>query len=50
MGKSFGYFALLKRMGVAKEMLQIEDYQLLLPIPLQEMDSNPNMEQNPGYK
>lgn len=50
MGKRFGYFAFLKRMGIAKEMLQIEEYQLLLPIPLREIDSNPNIKQNPGYK
>lgn len=50
MGKRFGYFAFLKRMGIAKEMLQIEEHQLLLPIPLREIDSNPNIKQNPGYK
>lgn len=50
MGKRFGYFALLKRMGIAKERLRIEEFQLLLPIPLREIDSNPNIKQNPGYK
>lgn len=50
MGKRFGYFAFLKRMGIAKEMLQIEEYQLLLPIPLREIELNPKIKQNPGYK
>lgn len=49
MGKSFGYFATLKRMGVAKEMLQLKDYQLLLPIPLRETQQAPGITQNPGY-
>lgn len=50
MGKRFGYFAFLKRMGIAKEKLKIEEYQLLLPIPLREIESNPKIKQNPGYK
>ncbi len=49
MGKSSGYFALLKRLGIAKEVLQLQDYQLFLPIPLQEMSKNPMFTQNPGY-
>lgn len=26
-----------------------QDYQVLYPIPLQQLDTNPNLEQNPGY-
>ena len=45
-----GYFAFLKRNGLAKETIGItEDYQLLFPIPQSELDLNPNMVQNPGY-
>lgn len=45
-----GYFAFLKRNGLAKETIGItEDYQLLFPIPQSELNSNPNMVQNPGY-
>lgn len=46
----YGYFALLKRLNLAVEMLNIEKYQQLYPIPAQEMNLNPNMTQNPGYK
>lgn len=45
-----GYFAFLKRNGLAKETIGItEDYQLLFPIPQSELNRNPNMVQNPGY-
>lgn len=44
-----GYFAFLKRTGIAKSEIGYEDYQLLWPIPAQEVMSNPNMTQNPGY-
>lgn len=45
-----GYFAFLKRNGLAKETIGItEDYQLLFPIPQSEINLNPNMVQNPGY-
>lgn len=43
------YFAFLKRTGLAKEVCQIEDYQLLLPIPIQELEMSKDMIQNPGY-
>lgn len=49
-GEKFGYFSFLKRMEAAKEILHIEDYQLLLPIPSLEMENNPNISQNPGYQ
>ena len=43
------YFAFLKRTDLAKEVCDIEDYQLLFPIPSSEVDLNPNIKQNPGY-
>ena len=43
------YFAFLKRNGLAMKELGLEKYQLLLPIPQNEIDMNPNMTQNPGY-
>lgn len=44
-----GYFAFLKRTGLAKTTLGLEDYQLLFPIPQDEIYRNPAMTQNPGY-
>ena len=44
-----GYFAYLKRSGLAKEIVGLEDYQLLLPIPSNEIMLNPYITQNPGY-
>ena len=46
MGEYFGY---LKRNGLAKMVLGYEDYQLLWPIPAQEIALNPYITQNPGY-
>ena len=43
------YFAFLKRTGLAKDICNIEEYQLLLPIPRVEVQQNPFMTQNPGY-
>lgn len=48
-GPDYGYFALLKRLGIAVELLEIQSYQQLYPIPIQELALNPNMTQNPGY-
>ena len=44
-----GYFAFLKRTGLAQSTLGLEEYQLLFPIPQREIDMNPAMTQNPGY-
>lgn len=44
-----GYFAFLKRTGQAQTTLGLEDYQLLFPIPRDEINRNPMMTQNPGY-
>lgn len=43
------YFAFLKRNGLAQTELNIKDYQLLFPIPRNEMDASPNITQNPEY-
>lgn len=43
------YFAFLKRNGLAKKELGLEKYQLLLPIPQNELNANPSLTQNPGY-
>ena len=49
--KGFGsYFSFLRRNNLAVEQLKIKDYQQLLPIPLQEMETNQNLIQNPGWK
>lgn len=44
-----GYFAFLKRTGLAQSTLGLEEYQLLFPIPQSELDMNSAMTQNPGY-
>lgn len=43
------YFAFLKRNGLAMKELGLKKYQLLLPIPENELMANPNLTQNPGY-
>ena len=43
------YFAFLKRTGLAQSTLGLEEYQLLFPIPQDEISMNPYMTQNPGY-
>ncbi len=42
-------FAFMKRNGMAEEEYGVENYRLLLPIPMQEINTNPAMTQNPGY-
>lgn len=49
MPEVIGRFSFLKRTGLAKSELGFEDYQLLLPIPSNEIQKNPNLTQNPGY-
>lgn len=44
-----GYFAFLKRTGLAMPTFGLENYQLLFPIPQDEIYRNPAMTQNPGY-
>ena len=43
------YFAFLKRAGIATEVCGIEDYQLLFPIPNDELYTNNMLTQNEGY-
>ncbi len=43
------WFLTLKRFGQAIDKLQIQQYNLLLPIPFSAMISNPYLTQNPGY-
>ena len=43
------YFDFLRRTGLAKSLLGLADYQLLFPVPAQEVMSNPDITQNPGY-
>lgn len=45
-----GYFAFLKRTGLAQSTLGLSDYQLLFPIPQEEVMRNPGLTQNPGYE
>ena len=44
-----GFFAFLKRNGLANTECGIQDYQLLFPIPINELMTNAAMTQNPGY-
>jgi len=44
-----GYWAALKRMGKAQSLTGCYDYELLMPFPLSDILTNPNMTQNPGY-
>ena len=45
----FGYWAMLKRLGLAMSETGSKEYQLLMPIPAAEIMYNPSMSQNPGY-
>lgn len=47
---TFSYFVFLKRNGLAVSELSLEDYQLILPIPIQAIHVSPGIEQNPGYR
>lgn len=48
-GNDYGYFALLKRLNLIQQELNIEGRELLFPIPQEELDNNCNLTQNPGY-
>lgn len=45
----YGYWALLKRSGLAIEISGLRPHELLLPIPKMEMLCNTSLVQNPGY-
>lgn len=49
MTNMIGFFAYMKRTGLAKSELHLQDYQLLLPIPANEVLANQALTQNPGY-
>lgn len=48
-GSSYGYWAMLKRIGKAQEVSGCKEHELLLPIPQNELLYNSNLTQNPGY-
>lgn len=48
-GMDYGYFILLKRLGLATSELKIPSYMQLLPLPQSELDINPKIMQNPDY-
>ena len=48
-GSDYGYFNTLIRLGIAVELLDIQPYELLYPIPIRELYVNQYMTQNPGY-
>lgn len=45
----YGYWAALKRLGLAQTVTGCEDHELLMPVPERELMNNPNLRQNPGY-
>ena len=45
-----GFFAYMKRAGLAESELGLQSYQLLFPIPYLELMCNYNLTQNPGYE
>ena len=49
MSIEYGYWAALKRLGKAQSITGCYDYELLMPIPYDEIIYNPMMTQNPGY-
>lgn len=46
---SAGYFPYMKRSALATEAFEVEDWQLLWPIPTSEINFNSNISQNDGY-
>ena len=49
LGNEGTWFFALKRFDRAMDNLQIQQHNLILPIPQSEVDTNPYMTQNPGY-
>ncbi len=45
----YGYWAALKRLGLAQTVTGCEDHELLMPVPERELMNNPNLRQNSGY-
>lgn len=46
---NYGYWAALKRIGKANMVTGCYDYELLMPLPANEIANNPNIKQNLGY-
>jgi len=49
LAKEGSMFITMKRFNKAINILQIDTYRLLLPVPISFLDKNPNLFQNPGY-
>lgn len=49
MKSEYGYWAALKRLGLAQTVTGCYDYELLMPIPQNDLIQNPNLKQNSGY-
>ena len=43
------YFAFLKRSGIAETRLNVPAWRLVFPIPMDEINTNPQLSQNEGY-
>lgn len=43
------YFAFLKRNGIGEKTLNVPQWRLVFPIPMNEINMNPSITQNPGY-
>lgn len=48
-GLSWGYWSMLKRIGLAQETAGCEEHELLMPLPQIELEVNAALKQNPGY-
>ena len=46
---TYGYWAMLKRTGIAQNVTGCKEYEILMPIPENEIRYNKNITQNPGY-
>jgi hypothetical protein len=46
---NYGYWAMLVRTNQATTITGCKDFELLMPIPMSEIQRNPNIKQNPGY-
>ena len=46
---NYGYWSMLKRLGRFPEIVGCPEYMQNLPIPLSELEFNPNIYQNPGW-
>lgn len=46
---NYGYWAMLKRNGIAREVSGLRPHELVLPVPAVELKMNSSLIQNPGY-